>query len=191
VNPLAQVGCERKVIAPRTIDLEQHHRPLGVADGVLADFIDRRAPALGRPLPDLRHHLTVNDRVQQILSDEPLLVPRNARKLRESAVKSRREVHAPADSRSNALAIEDPGSAVLESPDCPVGTRMPRMPVNRRTRILHAREPGDNRQAVVERGRPFLAGSGEQTELMAGQTPAAHTCSAKGRYDECSSRRVC
>ena len=63
MNPLAQIGGERKVIAPRSIDLEQHHRPLGALDGVLAGLVDQRAPALGRTLPDLRRLLTVKDRL--------------------------------------------------------------------------------------------------------------------------------
>ncbi len=57
MNALAQIGGERQVIAPGSIDLEQHHRPLGRADGVLADLVDQRAPAgraLARP-PAPRH----------------------------------------------------------------------------------------------------------------------------------------
>ena len=63
MNALAQVGGERQVIAPRAIDLEQHHRPLGAADGLLADLADQRAPALGRPLPDLEHLVAVQERL--------------------------------------------------------------------------------------------------------------------------------
>ena len=48
MDALAQIGGERKMIAPRAIDLEQHHRPLGATDGVLAGLRDQRAPALGR-----------------------------------------------------------------------------------------------------------------------------------------------
>ena len=66
MNPLAQIGGERKMIAPRSIELEQRHRALGALDGVLADLLDERAPALRCPLPDLRHLLTVKDRLSGI-----------------------------------------------------------------------------------------------------------------------------
>jgi hypothetical protein len=54
MNPLAQIAGERKVIAPRSIDLKEHHRPLGVLDGLLSDRGDQRVPALGGAVPDIR-----------------------------------------------------------------------------------------------------------------------------------------
>jgi hypothetical protein len=47
VNPLAQIGRERQVVAPGSVDLEQQHRPLRPANRVLTNLADQRAPAPG------------------------------------------------------------------------------------------------------------------------------------------------
>src|SRR5229473_1847217 len=61
IRPPLTRSCIRTSSTPASIDLEQHHRLLGAADGVLADRVDQRGPALGRTRPDLRHLLAVKD----------------------------------------------------------------------------------------------------------------------------------
>ena len=54
MNPLAQIGAEREVIAPGAVDQASMTDALGVDHGLLARSRDERCAALRLLLPDVR-----------------------------------------------------------------------------------------------------------------------------------------
>lgn len=67
MNPLAQIGAARQMLAPRPVNLEERHRLLGSTDGLLAGRGHQRGASLGRALPHLRDVAAVNLFDQRLL----------------------------------------------------------------------------------------------------------------------------